>query len=190
MGGFTSSGLRLRADERERTTRRNGVVHYDVATEDIRRHWDEKVVDISFRSDGDYLLIKTPFTDIDYRLKKIFSSLELDAILNALEYLRSSSLLAETMVPIRREGNGQNGILKRKGSCLLCRRNRMLSSHHIIPKSLGGIDGNGNIATLCRPCHDFVEDVIRAMEQRTLAERIPLFYLDYLGVIVAAKIRL
>ncbi len=188
MGGFTGRGIRIRADERERTTRRNGIVHYDVATEDIRRHWDKPAV-FSFRSDHDYLLIKTAFTDVDYRLSRMFTSTELEAILAALSYLRESGLLTTTLVPVRSEGNG-NGKTRKRGSCLLCRRNRVLTAHHIIPKSLGGIDGDGNIATLCRPCHDFVEDVIKSMEQRALTEHIPLFYLDYVGLLVAAKIRL
>ena len=37
--------------------------------------------------------------------------------------------------------------------CLFCGANEDLHKHHIIPKSLGGINQRHNLTILCRNCH-------------------------------------
>lgn len=53
--------------------------------------------------------------------------------------------------------------------CVVCGRSEALSIHHIKPRALGGRNHSSNLVTLCRPCHEAIEDGIK----RALAWVIP-----------------
>ena len=43
--------------------------------------------------------------------------------------------------------------------CPICTIKRATSTHHVKPRDSGGSDNHRNKITLCRPCHDIVEDI-------------------------------
>ena len=47
--------------------------------------------------------------------------------------------------------------------CILCGRSKHLTSHHIKPQSIGGTSELRNLMTLCRPCHEWIEEPIRKL---------------------------
>jgi len=44
------------------------------------------------------------------------------------------------------------------GKCFICCSRQELSAHHIKPRDLGGKDEERNLITLCKKCHDYIED--------------------------------
>lgn len=47
------------------------------------------------------------------------------------------------------------------GRCVVCGASDRLSVHHIRPSSVGGVGMDRNLVTLCRTCHDDLENPIR-----------------------------
>lgn len=53
-------------------------------------------------------------------------------------------------------------VLERDGQCcVVCGSSENLSIHRIRPKAIGGKTRPENLVTLCRPCHDAVEQPIQ-----------------------------
>lgn len=181
---------RFREPCTDRTTAHNGVVHYDLMAEGIRKTRSAERRGIIYVLDEGNLQIITSFTNVTLKLNRYFNKRETDIILNALRYLTELGLISTPLIPLRKNGTERNGKQKKQKACLLCRRKNSITAHHTVPKSLGGDDSPANIVTLCRPCHDAVESVIAEMERASLTQRVTLFYVDYVGILLAAKIRL
>lgn len=49
--------------------------------------------------------------------------------------------------------------IARDGHCLVCRSGESLTAHHRIPRHISRDDSPRNLVTLCRPCHDEVEQL-------------------------------
>lgn len=47
------------------------------------------------------------------------------------------------------------------GRCIICGASEALTVHHVRPVSLGGAGRDRNLLTLCRSCHDDLENPIR-----------------------------
>lgn len=45
--------------------------------------------------------------------------------------------------------------------CVVCGSPRQLTIHHLRPRAIGGSDELSNLVTLCRDCHEALEDPIR-----------------------------
>jgi 5-methylcytosine-specific restriction endonuclease McrA len=49
--------------------------------------------------------------------------------------------------------------IARDSRCLVCRSVEQLTTHHRIPRFVSRDDSPRNLVTLCRPCHDEVEQL-------------------------------
>lgn len=47
----------------------------------------------------------------------------------------------------------------KNNKCCLCKTNKHLTIHHILPRSMGGTNDDENLAVLCYSCHDKIEDL-------------------------------
>ena len=50
-------------------------------------------------------------------------------------------------------------LIRDEFTCQLCGDRRNLEVHHIEPRARGGGDGESNLVTLCRACHDVMHGV-------------------------------
>lgn len=49
--------------------------------------------------------------------------------------------------------------LARDGRCLICGTVEQLTTHHCIPRRLCPVNAPENLVTVCRTCHDLIEDL-------------------------------
>lgn len=43
------------------------------------------------------------------------------------------------------------------GICRLCNGRHALTTHHVVPRCMGGDNSPGNLMRVCRPCHDILD---------------------------------
>ena len=174
-----------------RTTRRNGVISYDRVGQEIRRAWHTANGDLTFKIDHVSLTIETAFTRLDHiNLRRTLTPLEVRKIIELLRHFNERGLLLSVMDVQTENGNGQtNGFMKRAGSCFICAGTTRLTSHHVIPRRFEGEDTPRNLITLSRQCHDFIEEMIADMARISRETGVPFYYLDCIGVLLAARIR-
>lgn len=71
----------------------------------------------------------------------------------------------------------KENIQKNKYHCFICKTKKNLTIHHILPKSMGGIDLPENRVKLCKQCHDelhlYLNSKLNVTEKYTL-ERLDL----------------
>ena len=48
--------------------------------------------------------------------------------------------------------------------CVACSRTDDLNHHHLVPRSVGGLDDESNLITLCHECHGKIHNVERKPE--------------------------
>ena len=56
--------------------------------------------------------------------------------------------------------------------CFNCHSNENLVVHHIVPISVSGSDGYGNMAVLCEDCHDLAHGIVRSKGSQGFRELI------------------
>lgn len=62
------------------------------------------------------------------------------------------------------------------GRCVRCRATADLTIHHIRPRTLGGTHHHRNLVTLCRSCHDAIEQPITHWTNQLAALLVWLVY--------------
>lgn len=66
-----------------------------------------------------------------------------------------------------------------RGRCIICGRPGLPEAHYI-PRSKGGLGIEQNIVTLCRPCHDLMDNTTaRASLLGRVKEYLDLWYPDF-----------
>lgn len=66
-----------------------------------------------------------------------------------------------------------------KGRCIFCGMPGLPEAHYI-PRSHGGLGIEQNIVTVCRPCHDLMDNsILRRKMLETAAEHLQSFYPDW-----------
>ncbi|MDE6398764.1 MAG: HNH endonuclease [Clostridiales bacterium] len=66
-----------------------------------------------------------------------------------------------------------------RGRCILCGRPGLPEAHYI-PRSKGGLGIEQNIVTLCRPCHDLMDNTTaRESLRRRVKEHLDLWYPNF-----------
>ncbi len=74
----------------------------------------------------------------------------------------------------------KDAVFKRdRGQCVLCGKPGLPEAHYI-PRSKGGLGIEQNIVTLCRPCHDLMDNTTaRASLLGRVKEHLDLWYPDF-----------
>ncbi|MEK6979355.1 MAG: HNH endonuclease signature motif containing protein [Candidatus Micrarchaeota archaeon] len=118
----------------------------------------------------------------DKEIKKFFS---------ALEYVVQTHMSPMPQV-LRCSADSCSGRKngKSNGCCFICRGIQDLTTHHVIPREVGGTDDERNLMSLCRPCHDTLTTITNEMqdEGRKIGES-PHF-VDYVVLVLEIKSRL
>ncbi len=66
-----------------------------------------------------------------------------------------------------------------RGQCVLCGKPGLPEAHYI-PRSCGGLGIEQNIVTLCRPCHDLMDNTTaRESLLRRVKEHLELWYPNF-----------
>lgn len=63
--------------------------------------------------------------------------------------------------------------------CPICNTRRATSTHHIKPRDSGGSDDHRNKVTICRPCHNIVEEIHDNTGAELSLQVIELIRLEY-----------
>ena len=171
----------------------NGLIKSHQIRHSIRNKWClvEEAVTISWSQNFNPFRVRTRFSNTRRKQLRCMNEKEQNRFLAALEYMKDFFMSPQMPQSAGRTANNHekpNG--KSNGCCFICRGTQDLSTHHVIPREVGGTDDNRNLMSLCRPCHDLVTTITNDIqsEARKLGEN-PHF-VDYVVLVVEIKSRL